>query len=51
VVAQEAGLQIEFSFRNWVWNPALAKKLFEFDPPPGTVIVDAVLPEAPGMRH
>ena len=51
VVPQEAGLQIEFAFRNWVWNPALAKTLFEFDPPPGTVIVDAVLPEAPGMRH
>jgi outer membrane lipoprotein carrier protein len=51
VVAEEAGLQIEFAFRNWVWNPALAKTLFEFDPPPGTVIVNAVLPEAPGMRQ
>jgi outer membrane lipoprotein carrier protein len=51
VVPQEAGLQIEFAFRNWQWNPALAKTLFEFDPPPGTVIVNAVLPEAPGMRQ
>jgi len=51
VVPQEAGLQIEFAFRNWVWNPGLAKTLFEFNPPPGTVIVNAVLPEAPGMRQ
>jgi len=51
VVPQEAGTEIEFSFRNWVWNPALAKTLFEFAPPPGTAIVNASLPEAPGMRQ
>jgi len=51
VVPQEAGLQIEFAFRNWAWNPALAKTLFEFEPPPGTAIVNALLPEAPGMRQ
>jgi outer membrane lipoprotein carrier protein len=51
VVPQEAGLQIEFAFRNWAWNPALAKTLFEFEPPPGTAIVNAPLPEAPGMRQ
>ncbi len=51
VVPQDAGLQIEFAFRNWEWNPPLAKTLFEFDPPPGTAIVNALLPEAPGMRQ
>jgi outer membrane lipoprotein carrier protein len=51
VVTEEAGLQIEFAFKNWEWNPALAKTLFEFEPPPGTAIVNALLPEAPGMRQ
>jgi outer membrane lipoprotein carrier protein len=51
VVPQEAGMQIEFEFKDWEWNPALAKTLFQFEPPPGTVIVDGLLPEAPGMRQ
>jgi len=51
VVPQEGGQQIEFAFRNWAWNPTLARGLFEFEPPPGTAIVNAPLPEAPGMRQ
>jgi outer membrane lipoprotein carrier protein len=51
VIPQEAGMQIEFEFRNWEWNPALEKTLFQFQPPPGTVIVNGLLPEAPGMRQ
>jgi outer membrane lipoprotein carrier protein len=51
VVPQEAGMQIEFEFKDWEWNPALAKTLFQFEPPPGTVIVNGLLPEAPGMRQ
>jgi outer membrane lipoprotein carrier protein len=51
VVPQEGGLQIEFEFRNWQWNPVLPKSLFEFSPPMGTAIVNGVLPEAPGMRQ
>jgi len=51
VIPQGAGLQIEFEFKDWEWNPALAKTLFQFDPPPGTVIVNGLLPEAPGMRQ
>jgi outer membrane lipoprotein carrier protein len=51
VIPQEAGMQIEFEFKDWEWNPALAKTLFQFDPPPGTVIVNGLLPEAPGMRQ
>jgi outer membrane lipoprotein carrier protein len=51
VIPQEAGMQIEFEFKDWEWNPALAKTLFQFEPPPGTVIVNGLLPEAPGMRQ
>jgi outer membrane lipoprotein carrier protein len=51
VIPQEAGMKIEFEFKDWEWNPALAKTLFQFDPPPGTVIVNGLLPEAPGMRQ
>jgi outer membrane lipoprotein carrier protein len=51
VIPQEGGMQIEFLFKNWVWNPVLAKSLFAFEPSPSTVIVDGVLPEAPGMRQ
>jgi outer membrane lipoprotein carrier protein len=51
VIPQEAGLQIEFEFKDWEWNPALPKTLFQFEPPPGTVIVNGLLPEAPGMRQ
>jgi outer membrane lipoprotein carrier protein len=49
VIPQEAGMQIEFEFKDWEWNPSLAKTLFQFEPPPGTVIVNGLLPEAPGM--
>jgi len=51
VVPQGAGMQIEFEFKNWVWDPALPKTMFTFQPSPTTVIVDGLLPEAPGMRH
>jgi outer membrane lipoprotein carrier protein len=51
VVPQEAGMQIEFEFRNWAWNPPLAKSLFTFEPPPGIAIVNGLLPEARGMRQ
>ena len=51
VIPQEAGMQIEFEFKDWEWNPALPKTLFQFEPPPGTVIVNGLLPEAPGMRQ
>ncbi len=51
VIPQEAGMQIEFEFKDWEWNPPLPKTLFQFEPPPGTVIVNGLLPEAPGMRQ
>ena len=51
VIPQEAGMVIEFEFKDWEGNPALTKTLFQFEPPPGTVIVNGLLPEAPGMRQ
>jgi outer membrane lipoprotein carrier protein len=51
VVREEAGMELEFSFSNWEWNPPLDKSTFEFIPPRGVVIVNGLLPEAPGLRQ
>jgi hypothetical protein len=51
VVAQEGRVQLEFSFRNWLWNPSLPKDWFEFVPPKGVAIVDGQLSDAPGLRQ
>jgi outer membrane lipoprotein carrier protein len=41
----------EFSFKHWEINPPLAEALFRFDPPPGVVIVDGLLPSPPSVRQ
>jgi outer membrane lipoprotein carrier protein len=51
VVHQEGGIEMEFSFSGWKWNPALEKSLFQFTPPRGVAIVDGLLPESPGVRQ
>ncbi len=51
LIPQEGGIELEFSFKNWRWNPALDKGLFQFSPSPDTVIVDGPLPDTPGMRQ
>lgn len=51
VIPEEGGMELEFSFSQWRWNPPLDKKLFEFKPPPDTVIVDGLLPDTPGLRQ
>lgn len=51
LIPQDGGIELEFSFKNWQWNPGLAKGLFQFIPPPDTVIVDGLLPDAPGLRQ
>ncbi|HXX99424.1 MAG TPA: outer-membrane lipoprotein carrier protein LolA [Candidatus Limnocylindrales bacterium] len=51
VIPQEGGIEIEFSFAAWEWNPKLDNQVFEFTPPRDTVIVDGVLPDAPGLRQ
>jgi outer membrane lipoprotein carrier protein len=51
VVQEEAGMELEFSFKNWQWNPPIDKGLFEFVPPRGVAIVNGLLPETPGLRQ
>jgi len=51
VVPQEGRTQLEFSFKDWKWNPTLPKNWFEFAPPQGAVIVDGQLSDAPGLRQ
>lgn len=51
VIPQEGGVELEFSFAAWQWNPVLDKAVFQFTPPPDAVIVNGLLPEAPGMRQ
>lgn len=51
VIPQEGGIEIEFSFAGWRWNPPVEKSLFEFNPPRGVAIVDGLLPDTPGLRQ
>jgi outer membrane lipoprotein carrier protein len=51
VIPQEGGIQIEFSFTGWRWNPPLQKNLFQFTPSADTVIVNGLLPDVPGLRQ
>lgn len=51
VIPQQGGIEIEFSFTAWRWNPPLEKSVFQFTPPPDAVIVNGVLPDAPGLRQ
>lgn len=51
VAPQEGGIELEFSFADWLWNPPLGNTVFQFIASPDTVIVNGVLPEAPGLRQ
>jgi outer membrane lipoprotein-sorting protein len=46
-----AGVQVEFTFKDWQWNPVLPKTLFQFAAQPGMVIVNGPLPDSPGLRQ
>jgi len=43
VATDPGGVQIEFSFANWRFNPALEHSKFQFIPPKGVAIVDGEL--------
>ena len=47
VMFDPAGVQIEFRFADWKFDPHLAGSMFRFEPPIGVAIVDGDLP-APG---
>jgi outer membrane lipoprotein carrier protein len=51
LVPEEGGVTLEFSFGAWIFDPQLAKGLFEFHPGSDTVVVDGLLPETSGMRQ
>jgi len=40
VVHQRGGVQVEFSFKNWQFNPPVAESEFHFAAPPGVAIVN-----------
>jgi outer membrane lipoprotein-sorting protein len=51
VMDEGAGIRVEFTFKDWQWNPVLPKTLFQFEAQPGMVIVDGPLPDSPGLRQ
>ena len=51
VIAQQGRVQLQFSFKDWQWNPVLPRGWFEFVPPPGVAIVDGQLSDTPGLRQ
>jgi len=42
-VRQAGGIEVEFRFENWRFDPALPDTMFRFDPPPGVAIVNGEL--------
>ena len=50
-IQSPGGLQTEFQFRNWSFNPPLAGDMFLFSPPPGVVIVNGLLPTSSPARQ
>jgi outer membrane lipoprotein carrier protein len=44
LIRQSGGVEVQFQFRNWRFNPPLAESLFHFEPPPGVAIVNGELP-------
>jgi outer membrane lipoprotein carrier protein len=51
IVPQEGGIELEFSFTGWRWNPALQPSVFQFVAPRDAVLVEGLLPDTPGLRQ
>ncbi len=51
LVEEGAGIQVEFMFKDWQWDPVLPKTLFQFEAAPGMVIVNGPLPDSQGVRQ
>src|SRR5882672_9832626 len=45
VVRQAGGIQVEFRFENWRFDPPIPEAMFHFEPPPGVAIVNGELPD------
>jgi outer membrane lipoprotein carrier protein len=50
-VRSAGGIETEFQFKNWEFNPPVPDSLFRFSPPLGVVIVDGLLPSSSGVRQ
>jgi outer membrane lipoprotein carrier protein len=46
IVRQPAGIEVEFRFENWRFDPPLPETMFRFDPPTGVAIVNGDAPQA-----
>src|SRR6266853_5109836 len=45
IVRQSGGIQVEFRFENWRFDPPIPEAMFHFEPPPGVAIVNGELPD------
>src|SRR6267378_4479636 len=45
IVRQAGGIEVEFRFENWRFDPALPDTMFRFEAPPGVAIVNGELAE------
>lgn len=43
IVRQAGGIQVEFRFENWRFDPPIPESMFHFEPPPGVAIVNGEL--------
>ena len=51
VVRSAGGIETEFQFKHWEFNPPVPDSLFRFSPPLGVVIVDGLLPSSSDVRQ
>jgi outer membrane lipoprotein carrier protein len=45
IVRQPGGVEVEFRFEDWRFDPPIPETMFRFDPPAGVAIVNGELPE------
>jgi outer membrane lipoprotein carrier protein len=50
-IQSPGGVQTEFQFKNWSFNPPLSDDMFRFSPQPGVVIVDGLLSTSSPARQ
>ena len=43
IVRQRGGVEVEFRFENWRFDPPIPEAMFRFEPPPGVAIVNGEL--------
>jgi outer membrane lipoprotein carrier protein len=46
IVRQAGGIQVEFRFESWRFDPPIPESMFHFEPPPGVAIVNGELLDA-----